>query len=189
MASHPGGEKRHVSAPPPRPGPSYSAPPPIPAVPAPPRAVRNARRLWLASFVAGLAVLAGFVLTRDSHLHRLHGVVADMAPGSGPGAVEATADTVFWGSIAGLLVFTVLEAAALALVMGRRRRARWALVPLLAGHALVLLVASAILLPEGGAGGRVVLLWGAALVLAGGGLVLLFLPSAGAWLVPPKNKP
>ncbi|MFD2361547.1 MULTISPECIES: hypothetical protein [unclassified Arthrobacter] len=186
MAFQPGGEERRVPAPPPRPGPSYSGPPPIPAVPAPPRAVRAARRLWLASFVAGLAVLAGSFLTRDSHLRRLHGVVEDMAPGSSAGAVGAAADTVFWGSIAGLLLFILLEAAVLALVMGRRRRARWALVPLLAGHALVLLVASSFLLPEGDAGGHVVLLWAGALVLACVGLVLLFLPSAGAWLTPPK---
>ncbi|MHC6593093.1 hypothetical protein ACYSM9_10855 [Arthrobacter sp. C152] len=188
MASQPGGEERRMSVPPPRPGPSYSAPPPIPLVPRPPRAVRTARRLWLASFVTGLAVLAGSFLTRDSHLQRLNVLVADLAPGGGTDALGATAGTIFWGSLAALLLFIILEAAVLAVVMGRRRWARWVLVPLLAGHAAVLLVASAFLVPRGEAGSHVVLLWGGALIMACAGLGLLFLPSAGAWLTPRGTK-
>ncbi|NUP58888.1 MAG: hypothetical protein HOQ04_05680 [Pseudarthrobacter sp.] len=157
-------------------------------VPPAPRAVRLAQRLWLASFVTGLAVLAGSFLTRDSHLQRLHQVVADMAPGSAAEAVGAAAGTVFWGSLAALLLFIVLEAAVLTVVTGRRKWARWALIPLLAGHALALLVASDFLVPQGDAGRHVVLLWAGALVLACAGLVLLFLPSAGAWLTSRRSR-
>ncbi|MGN7200699.1 hypothetical protein [Arthrobacter sp. SAFR-044] len=182
MASPSGGEERRLSAPPPRPGLSYSAPPPIPVTTPVPRTVRTARSLWLFSFVAGLAVLLGSFVARDSNLQRLRGVVADMAAGSDAGSVGTAANVVFWGSIGALLLVTVLEAAVLAAVWGRRTWARWALVPLLATHVPVMLLASAFLVPSGAAGSYVVMLWGAELLLAFAGLVLLFLPSAGAWL-------
>ena len=181
MASPAGGEKRNLSAPPPRPGLSYSSPPPIPVVPPVPHAVRTARTLWLLSFAAGLAVLLGSFAARDSNLQRLRGVVAGMAGGSGAGAAT-TASAVFWGSIAALLLMTLLEAAVLAALLGRRAWARWTLVPLLASHLLLLIPASAFLVPGGAAGSYVVMLWAAGLLLAFAGLALLFLPSAGAWV-------
>ncbi|MGZ4662623.1 MAG: hypothetical protein ACXVYB_15225 [Arthrobacter sp.] len=182
MASPAGGEERRLSAPPPRPGLSHSAPPPIPASPAVPRTVRAARSLWLFSFAAGLAVLLGSLAARDSNLRRLRGVVADMAAGRDADSVGTAADIVFWGSIVALLLVTVLEAAVLAAVLGRRAWARWTLIPLLASHLLVLFLASAFLVPAGAAGSYVVMLWGAGVVLALAGLVLLFLPPAGTWL-------
>ncbi|MDP9888856.1 hypothetical protein [Pseudarthrobacter enclensis] len=181
MVSPAGGEERPVSAPPPRPGLSYSSPPPIPVAPRVPGAVRAARTLWLLSFAAGLAVLLGSFVARDSNLQRLRGVVAGMAGGSGAG-VATTASTVFWGSIAALLLMTLLEAAVLAALLGRRAWARWTLVPLLATHLLLLIPASAFLVPGGAAGSYVVMLWAAGLLLAFAGLALLFLPSAGAWV-------
>ncbi|MDQ0767812.1 hypothetical protein QF031_000561 [Pseudarthrobacter defluvii] len=182
MASQSGAEERRQSAPPPRPGPSYSTPPPIPVVRPLPRPVRNARTLWLFSFAAGLAVLLGSFVARDSNLQRLHGVVADMAAGNDAASVSTAAEIVFWGSIGALLLVTLLEAAVLAAVLGRRSWARWTLVPLLASHVLLLFLASAFLVPAGAAGSYVVMLWGAGLLLAFAGLVLLFLPSVGAWL-------
>ncbi|GGH90642.1 hypothetical protein ACFFGR_20200 [Arthrobacter liuii] len=182
MASQPGGEERRVSAPPPRPGLSYSAPPPIPVAPPVPRTVRTARTLWLLSFAAGLAVLLGSFVARESNLQRLRGVVAGMAAGSDTESVGTAAGIVFWGSICALLLVTLLEAVVLAAVLGRRSWARWTLVPLLASHLLLLVPASAFLVPGGAAGSYVVMLWGAGLLLAFAGLVLLFLPSAGAWL-------
>lgn len=176
-----GGEKRPLPVPPPRPGLSYSSPPPIPVVPPVPRAVRTARTLWLLSFAAGLAVLLGSFAARDSNLQRLRGVVAGIAGGSGAGAAT-TASAVFWGSIAALLLITLLEAAVLAALLGRRAWARWTLVPLLASHLLLLIPASAFLVPVGAAGSYVVMLWAAGLLLAFAGLALLFLPSAGAWV-------
>lgn len=159
---------------------SYSAPPPIPATPSLPRTVRASRTLWLLSFLAGLTVLAGSFVARDSNLQRLRALMADAAAG---GAGSATsAEFVFWGSVGALLLVTLLEAAALAAVLGRRAWARWVLVPLLASHLPVLLLASAFLVPRGAAGSYVVMLWVAGLALAFAGLVLLFLPSAGAWL-------
>ena len=182
MASQPGGEEQHLPAPPPRPGFSYSAPPPIPVTPPPPWPVRTSRTLWILSFIAGLAVLLGSYVARDSNLQRLRGVVADMAAGSDAGSVGTAAEIVFWGSIAALLLVTLLEAAVLSMLMGRRIWARWTLVPLLATHVLLLLLASAFLVPGGAAGSYVVMLWAAGVALAFAGLVLLFLPSAGAWL-------
>ncbi|MEW1810378.1 hypothetical protein AB0284_06690 [Pseudarthrobacter phenanthrenivorans] len=182
MASQPGGEEQHLPAPPPRPGFSYSAPPPIPVTPPPPWPVRTSRTLWILSFIAGLAVLLGSYVARDSNLQRLRGVVADMAAGSDAGSVGTAAEIVFWGSIAALLLVTLLEAAVLSMLMGRRIWARWTLVPLLATHVLLLLPASAFLVPGGAAGSYVVMLWAAGVALAFAGLVLLFLPSAGAWL-------
>ncbi|MFF1252861.1 hypothetical protein ACFVYC_10270 [Pseudarthrobacter sp. NPDC058329] len=169
-------------APPPRPGLSYSTPAPIAVIPAAPRSVRTARTLWLLSFVAGLAVLAGSFLTRDSHLERLRTVVEQMAPGGDAEAVTAATGIVFWGSGGAVLLVMLLEAAMLGVVMGRQGWARWALLPLLAGHVLVLAVAAVFLVPEGDAGSYVVLLWGLQLLLALLGLVLFFVPSANAWL-------
>jgi hypothetical protein len=169
-------------APPPRPGLSYSAPAPIAVVPAAPRSIKNARTLWLLSFAAGLAVLVGSFLTRDSHLERLRTVVEQMAPGGDAEAVTTATGIVFWGSLAAVLLVILLEAAMLGVVMGRQGWARWALLPLLAGHVIVLVLASAFLVPEGDAGSYVVLLWGLQLLLALVGLVLFFMPSANAWL-------
>jgi len=182
MAFQSGGEQRPQSAPPPRPGLSYSAPPPIPVIQPLPRTVRIARTLWLFSFAAGLAVLLGSFVARDSNLQRLRGVVAEMAAGSDATSVSTTTEIVFWGSIGALLLVTLLEAAVLAAGLARRAWARWTLVPLLASHLLLLFPASAFLVPEGAAGSYVVMLWGVGLVLAFAGLVLLFLPSAGTWL-------
>lgn len=85
MAQHPDREPQlpaeAAPAPPPRPGLSYAAPAPIVVIPPTPRSVRLARGFWLSSFVAGLAVVIGSFLTRDSHLERLRTVVAEMAPG------------------------------------------------------------------------------------------------------------
>ena len=182
MAVQPGGEERRLPAPPPRPGLSYSTPPPIPVTPPVPRIVRTARTLWVLSFAAGLAVLLGSYVARDSNLQRLRGVVAAMAAGSDTGSVDTATDIVFWGSLGALLLVTVLQASALAAALGRRNWARWVLLLLLAAHLPVLLLASAFLVPGGSEGSYVVMLWCAGLLLALAGLVLLFLPSAGAWL-------
>ncbi|UUL77269.1 hypothetical protein NG819_07115 [Pseudarthrobacter sp. Fe7] len=147
-----------------------------------PRAVRTARILWIFSFAAGLAVLLGSFVARDSNLQRLRGLVADMAAGSDAQSVGTAANIVFWGSIGALLLLTTVEAAVLAAVLGRRAWARWALILLLATHVPVLLLAAKFLVPSGAAGSYVVMLWGAGVLLAFAGLVLLFLPSAGAWL-------
>jgi len=182
MASRPGGDERRLSVPPPRPGLSYSAPPPIPATPSLPRTVRTARTFWVLSFLAGLAVLAGSFVARDSNLQRLRAVVEDMAARNGMASAGTAADVVFWGSLGALLLVTLLEAAALAAVLARRAWGRWALLPLLASHLPVLLLASVFLVPGGAAGSYVVMLWVAGLALGFGGLVLLFLPPTGAWL-------
>ena len=182
MVFQPGGDERRLPAPPPRPGLSYSAPPPIPVIPPMPRAVSTSRTLWALSLLAGLAVLLGSFVARDSNLHRLRDLVGVMAGGGDAESVATTADIVFWGSIGALLLVALLEAAVLAAALGRRNWARWVLIPLQATHLPVLLLASTFLVPSGAAGSYVVMLWGAGLLLAIAGLTLLFLPSAGAWL-------
>lgn len=182
MAFQPGGDEGRLPAPPPRPGLSYSAPPPIPVTPVLPRVARTARTLWVLSFVAGLAVLLGSFVARDSNVQRLRGVVADMAAGSDAESVGTAAEIVFWGSIGALLLVTALEAVFLGAALGRRNWSRWVLLLLLAAHVPVLLLASAFLVPSGAEGSYVVMLWGAGLLLAAAGMVFLFLPAAGTWL-------
>lgn len=169
-------------APPPRPGVSYSAPAPIAVTPPLPSAVRLGRALWLVGFVAGLSVLVTSFLSRDAHLERLRTVVDRMAPGGEADALTISTAIVFWGSLGTLLLVILLEAAALAIVMRRHGWARWVMIPLLLGHVLATFVAAAFLVPENDAGSYVVLLWGTQLLLSFAGLVLLLVPSSGAWL-------
>lgn len=182
VASQPAPPPPTQHAPPPRPGLSYSAPAPIAVIPPAPGTIKHGRTLWLVSFLAGLGVLVGSFLTRDGHLERLRGVVEQMAPGGDAEAVTTATGIVFWGSIGALLLVMLLEAVMLGVVMGRQGWARWALVPLLVGHALVMLVATAFLVPDGDGGSYVLLLWGAELLLAFVGLVMFFLPASNAWL-------
>lgn len=189
MAEHPDAEQQQPAAgaagpppPPPRPGLSYAGPAPILITPPAPRSVRLGRSFWLFSFVAGGAVLVGSFVTRDSHLVRLRAVVDKMAPGGGAEAVTTSAAIVFWGSLGALLLVILLEAAALAIFSARQGWSRWLMIPLLAGHVMVMVVAAAFLVPNGAAGSYVVKLWGAELLLAFLGLVAVFMPSAGRWL-------
>lgn len=190
MAQQPDADPQHPVAaartalppPPPRPGFSYTAPAPILATPPKPRSVRMARALWLFSFAAGVAVLIGSFITRDSHLQRLRAVVEQMAPGGQSSAVSSSAAVVFWGSLSALLLLVLLEAGALAATAARHGWARWLMLPLLASHVLVMVLTAAFLVPAGVAAGRVVLLWSAEVFLAFCGLVALFMPSAGRWL-------
>jgi hypothetical protein len=189
MAQIPGGEPQQQASatpagpppPPPRPGYSYAPPAPILVTPPTPRSIRLARTVWLLSFVAGLAVLIGSFLTRDSHLERLRTVVDQMAPGGDAEALTTSTAIVFWGSLGAMLLVILLEAAALAAVSARKGWARWLMFPLLAGHIVVMVVAAAFLVPEGDAGNYVLLLWGAQILLAVIGLAALFMPSAGKW--------
>ncbi|MGK3649049.1 hypothetical protein [Pseudarthrobacter enclensis] len=170
------------ASPPPRPGLSYAPAAPIAVVPPAPGTVRLSRTLWVLGFVAGLAVLVGSFLSRDGHLERLRGVVDRMSPGGDAEAISTAAGIVFWGSLAALLLVIGVEAVLLGAAMGRRGWARWVLVPLLAAHALVTLLAAAFLVPEGDSANYVLLLWGAQLLLSLAGLILLFLPASNAWL-------
>lgn len=188
MAEHPDSEPPPPAAatpvppPPPRPGLSHSAPAPILVIPPTPRSVRLVRMFWLSSFVAGLAVLIGSFLTRDSHLERLRTVVDQMSPGGEARAITTTAAIVFWGSLGALLLVILLEAAALAIFSARHGWGRWLMVLVLAGQGLVMIVAADFVVPEGDAGSYVVMIWGAQMLLAVLGLFALFVPSAGRWL-------
>lgn len=170
------------SAPPPRPGTSVSTPAPIRVVTPQPRAVSSAKALWLLSFAAGIAVLVGSFLTRDSHLERLRTVVDEMSPGGEAEALATSSGIIFWGSIGAGVLVILLEAAALAIVLGKRGWARWLLILLMPGHVLAVAVTAAFLVPGGDSGNHVLGLWGAQLLLALSGLILLFTPSARTWL-------
>jgi hypothetical protein len=198
MPQHPDGESPLQGAPagaatppppPPRPGLSYAGPAPIEVIPPTPRSISLARSFWLFSFVAGMAVIVGSFLTRDSHLERLRKVVDQMAPGGDANALTTSTAVVFWGSLSALVLLIVLQAAMLAVVSARRGWARWLLAPLLAAQVAVMAVATAFLVPEGDAGSYVVLLWGAQALLAFAGLLALFMPSAGRWFTSRRNWP
>ncbi|UZX04422.1 hypothetical protein F8G81_18775 [Arthrobacter sp. CDRTa11] len=169
------------ASPPPRPGLSYSAPAPIKVTQPPPRMVRLGRTLWVLSFLCGLAVLASSFFSRDAHLERLRGVVDQMAPGAEAEALTTSVAIVFWGSLGAMVVVILLEAMVLGSAMNQRGWARWVMIPLLLAHIGAMLVAGAFLVPADATGSYVVLLWAAQLLLALAGLVLLFLPSSGAW--------
>jgi len=147
-----------------------------------PGSVRVARTLWLFSFVAGLAVLVGSFLTRDSHLERLRAVVDGMSPGGDAAALTAASAVVFWGSMGAMLLIILLEAAGLAIANGRQGWVRPLMIPLLLVHVGAVLVVEAFLVPDGDGGSYVWLLWGAQLLMAFVGLVLLFTPASNAWL-------
>jgi hypothetical protein len=178
-----------VAPPPPRPGLSYTAPPPIDVIPATPRSISAARGCWLLSLIAGGAVIAGSFLTRTSHLERLRAVVDKMAPGGDADAISTSAGIVFWGSLSALLVLVLLQAGFMAAVSGRRGWARWVLAPLLAAQVVVMAVAAAFLVPEGDAGTYVLLLWAAQSVLGFIGLLALFMPAARRWFRPRGRRP
>lgn len=198
MPQHPDGDPQLPVAPagaatppppPPRPGLSYAAPAPIEVVPPAPRSVRLGRAFWLSSFVAGLAVIVGSFLTRDSHLERLRTVVDQMAPGGDADAVSTSTAIVFWGSLSAVLLLILLQAALLGAASGRRGWARWVLLPLLAAQVGVMALTAAFLVPEGDAGSYVVILWGAQLLLAFVGLLALLMPSAGRWFASRRHRP
>jgi hypothetical protein len=175
--------------PPPRPGLSYAAPAPILVIPPAPRSIRLGRALWLSSFVAGLAVLVGSFLTRDSHLERLRTVVDEMAPGGDDAALTTSTAIVFWGSGGALLLLILLQAALLGAVSGRRGWARWLMILLLAGQVGVMAVTAVFLVPEGDAGSYVLILWAAQVLLGFAGLLALLMPSAHRWFKSRPNRP
>lgn len=116
------------SAPPPRPGISLSTPPPIAAVVRPPGPARLSRTLWVASFVAGIAVVVTGFLGRDAHFERLKGVIGGMVPPDGDAdAVEGATAVVFLGSLTMLALVVAMEAILLAVLFKRRIWARWPL--------------------------------------------------------------
>ncbi len=198
MPQHPDGEPQlpvgpaeaaTPAPPPPRPGLTYSRPAPIEVIPPTPRSIRVARAFWTSGFVAGLAVIVGSFLTRDSHLERLRSVVDQMAPGGNADAVTTSTAVVFWGSLSVLLLLILLQAALLSAVAGRRGWARWLLILLLAVQMAAMALASVFLVPEGDAGSYVFILWGAQLLLAFVGWLALLMPSAGRWFTSRRDGP
>lgn len=170
-------------APPPRPGMSLSSPPPIAAVVRPPGPARLSRSLWVASFVAGIAVVVTGFLGRDAQFERLKGVLGTMVPDGGAEAVEGTTAVVFLGSLAMLALVVAMEAVLLAVLFKRRLWARWALAPLVLLHAVVTVITADFVVAPGADGVLAIALLAAQFILAAAGLILLFLPSTTTWLL------
>jgi hypothetical protein len=171
------------SAPPPRPGISLSTPPPIAAVVKPPALARVSRSLWVASFVAGIAVVATGFLGRDSHFERLKGVIGGMVPDGDADAVEGATAVVFLGSLTMLALVVAMEAILLAVLFKRRIWARWALAPLVLLHAVVTVITADFVVAPGADGALTTALLAAQFILAAAGLILLFLPATTTWLL------
>ncbi|MFJ4209676.1 hypothetical protein ACIPY2_14580 [Paenarthrobacter sp. NPDC089675] len=167
---------------PPRPGVSFATPPPIAAVVRPPAPARLARAFWVVSFMAGLAVIMTDFLGRNAHFERLKGVVSGLVQDGDAKAIDGATAVVFLGSLGLLAVVTAMEAAFLAIVFKRRPWARWVLAPVVLLHAVVTVVIADFLIAPGADGILVIVLLAAQYILAAAGLLLLFLPSASAWL-------
>ncbi|WP_309074876.1 hypothetical protein [Paenarthrobacter sp.] len=171
------------SAPPPRPGISLSTPPPIAEAVRPPGPARLSRTLWVASFVAGIAVVVTGFLDRDSHFERLKGVIGGMVPDGDADAIEGATAVVFLGSLAMLALVIAMEAVLLAVLFKRRIWARWALAPLVLLHAVVTVITADFVVAPGGDGVLTIVLLAAQFILAAAALILLFLPSTTIWLL------
>lgn len=169
-------------APPARPGVTFSAPPPIAVVPSPPGPAKLSRSLWVASFVAGAALIVTDFLGRNAHFERLKGVIEGLVPTGDAESLEAATAVVFLGSLGMLALVIAMEAVLLAIIFKRRSWARWVLAPLVLLHAVVTVIISDFVVAPGSDGYLAVALLAIQYILAAAGLVLLFLPSTTAWL-------
>ena len=142
------------------------------------------KALWIASFVAGAAVLVTGFLARDSQFERLKGVIAGMVPDGDAQAVEGATAVVFLGSLALLALVTAMEAVLVAVAFKQRSWARWVLAPVVLFHAVVVVMTADWLVAPGGEGALAIILLAAQYILAAAGLVLLFFPSTTQWLTP-----
>ncbi|UXM90851.1 hypothetical protein [Paenarthrobacter sp. JL.01a] len=170
-------------APPQRPGFSLSTPPPITAAVRAPGPARLSRSLWVASFLAGIAVVVTGFLGRDTHFERLKGVIQSMVPDGDAKAVEGATAVVFLGSLALIAAVVAVEAVLLAVLFRRRTWPRWVLAPVVLLHAVVTVMTVDYVAAPGADGVMATVLLAIQFVLAAAGLVLLFLPSTTAWLL------
>lgn len=172
-----------AAVPPPRPPLTSELSPPVPQ-PAPPRprALRTAAVLWWGAGLAAVLTVVGAVLDREALDARLTALALESDP-------AAPADVVADGVRATLLLvlgsWVLLVALSLvwsALVLRRRRWARWALVATALPALFVADLAQSTV--SGGAElDRIAALTGAGLVVAA--LVLVWFPSSRRWLRTP----
>jgi hypothetical protein len=109
-------------------------PAPVPALIRPSKSMRLARAFWVASFLVGVLVVAIAFLRRTTQFTDLHVFIRGLQPGYDTAAVDRAATLAFWGSLAALALFLLVEAL-LRPVTERRTGARWAMVVVLLGHA------------------------------------------------------
>lgn len=169
-------------APPPRPGVTLSAPPPIAVATEAPGPAKVSRSLWVASFVAGAALIVTDFLGRNAHFERLKGVIEGMVPAGDAESLQGATAVVFLGSLGMLALVIAMEAVLLAIIFKRRSWARWALAPLVLLHAVVTVIISDFVVAPGSDGVLATVLLAAQYILAAAGLILLFLPATTAWL-------
>lgn len=167
---------------------TLSSAPPIAVTITPPSPARWSRTLWVASFVAGIAVVVMGFLGRDAHFERLTGVIATMVPESDAEALEATTAVVFLGSLAMLALVIAMEAVLVAVLFKRRLWARWALAPLVLLHAVVTVITADFVVAPGADGVLAIVLLAAQFILACAGLILLFLPATTTWLLSERRE-
>lgn len=149
----------------------------------PPGPALLSRSLWVASFVAGIAVVVTSFLARDSHFARLKGVIAGMVPEGNAEAIDGATAVVFLGSLAMVALVVAMEAVLVAISFRRRSWARWVLAPVVLLHAVVTVITADFVIAPGSDGILAIVLLAAQYILAAAGLILLFLPSSTAWLL------
>lgn len=165
---------------------SLSVPPPITSAIVPPGTARLSRSLWVASFVAGIAVVVFGFLGRDAHFERLKGVIGGMVPDGDAQAVEGSTAVVFLGSLAMIALVVAMEAVLLMVLFKRRVWARWTLAPLVLLHAVVTVITADFVVAPGADGVLPTVLLASQFILAAAGLILLFFPSTTVWLLSEK---
>ncbi|MGO4246739.1 hypothetical protein AB4Y87_05940 [Paenarthrobacter sp. RAF54_2] len=188
MAQQADGSRQSFTSASPSGGPPILAHPPIDDVVRPPGPALLSRILWVASFIAGIAVVVTSFFARDSHFDRLKGVIAGKLPDGDALAVEGATAVVFLGSLAMLALVVAMEAVLLAVAFKRRSWARWLLAPLILLHAVVTVITADYVVAPGGAGVLSTVLLAVQYVMAAAGLILLFLPSTTAWLLSGRRR-
>jgi hypothetical protein len=159
---------------------SDTTPPPVKRPVTPTGPVRIARLLWLASFVAGLGVLAFAFLSRNDQVERLGDVIADVDPGRAAETLTSAATIVFWSSLAAIVAVVVIEVLLLQAVIRRHGWARWVQLLVLLAHAGVAALGGSFL-ALGDQGVVIGALLTAQLVLGVVALIVSVLPGSGAW--------
>jgi hypothetical protein len=172
---------RPSNSPPPRPVMSDRTAAPIIKPLAPSGAIKASRYLWFASFVAGIMVALFAFLSRTNQTERIQDVIHDLDPDRDADTLETAANIVLWGSLGAVIVVLLVELAMLFSMLRGRGWVRFLQLPMLVVHAIVAVVADALIVGEDVDGIFLRALLAAQLLLAIAALCASFLPGTRAW--------
>ncbi|WP_374947893.1 hypothetical protein [Agreia sp.] len=172
---------RPSSSPPPRPVMSDNTSAPIIRPVLPSGAIQASRYLWFGSFVAGVMVALFAFLARSNQTDRIQDVIRDLDPDRDADTLETAANIVLWGSLGAVLVVLLVELALLFSMLRGRGWIRFVQLPMLVVHAIVAIVADALIVGDDVDGVFLRALLAAQLLLAVAGFLASFLPGTRAW--------